>query len=419
MKEKQYGFNRRSFLRSMSAAGLGSVLAAGKILADTNEPNTAKAKKPKKLQKEQPPQIPKRRLGKTGIEVPCLALGTMFNVVDKQIVLRKALQWGMTYWDTANSYGYGNSELGIGKFLAKNPELRKELFIATKASGANKIEDVEDRLQTSLKRMNTNYIDIYYGIHGCSDPALLTDQLKQWAQKAKERKLIKFFGFTTHTNMAQCLMAASKLDWIDAIMTSFNFRYMQDKDMQTAVDACHKAGIAIIAMKTQGQGQDQNTFTAEDKKLTEHFIKRGFTEGQAKLKVILDDKRISAVCIGRDNISHLMLNIAAAFDKTKLSRTDKATLNRYAQATASGYCAGCASNCESALPGMPCIRDIMRYLMYHNSYGDRTGARELFAQIPASTRNRLLDIDYRTAEALCPQNMPIGSFVAEAVSKLS
>jgi predicted aldo/keto reductase-like oxidoreductase len=57
--------------------------------------------------------------------------------------------------------------------------------------------------------------------------------------------------------------------------------------------------------------------------------------------------------------------------------------------------------------------------MYYNSYGDRERARKLFAQIPGNVRNKLLNIDYSSAEAHCPQHLPIGKLIAEAVSKLA
>jgi len=235
--KKQNKIDRRSFLKAMGAAGLGSVVTSAKIKAGPNEPPTEKTQDPKL------PQVPKRKLGKTGIEVPCLAVGTMFDVGENQIVLIKALQWGVSYWDSAYGYSGGNSELGIGKFLSRNPELRKDLFITSKASSARKeptpqaiVKKAEERLQASLKRMNTNYIDLYYGVHGLSDPAQLDDELRRWAENAKKRKLIRFFGFSTHRNMAQCLEAAAKLDWIDDVMTSYNYRLMQDAEMQAAVD---------------------------------------------------------------------------------------------------------------------------------------------------------------------------------------
>ncbi|MBA7708462.1 hypothetical protein ES703_117361 [subsurface metagenome] len=89
------------------------------------------------------------------------------------------------------------------------------------------------------------------------------------------------------------------------------------------------------------------------------------------------------------------------------------------EATCDGYCAGCANICNSALPDTPYVSDIMRYLMYYNSYGDKERARGLFAQIPGSVRNRLLNTDYSLAEARCPQHLPIAKLVAEAVSKLA
>ncbi len=106
-------------------------------------------------------------------------------------------------------------------------------------------------------------------------------------------------------------------------------------------------------------------------------------------------------------------------NKTKLTQADRDALNEYAQATCSTYCAGCAHICDSALPDTPYISDIMRYLMYYNSYGDMDRARELFAQIPAGVRNRLLGTDYSLAETRCPQHLPIAKLVAEAVNKLA
>jgi len=58
-------------------------------------------------------------------------------------------------------------------------------------------------------------------------------------------------------------------------------------------------------------------------------------------------------------------------------------------------------------------------LMYYNSYGERDTARQLFAQIPEDARNKLLTIDYSLAQSRCPQHLPIGKLVAEAVSKLA
>ena len=410
MKEKENKINRRNFLKTMSATGLVPAFAGVRTAFASNESDVTE-----KTQKTKLPQVPRRKLGKTGVEVACLSLGGGFNLVENQTILRKTLQWGINYWDTTPAYAGGNSELGIGKFLSKQPDLRKKLFIATKASYAKTVADVENRLQGSLKRLQTKYIDLYYGGYMLSDPAELTDELKQWVEGAKKRGLIRLFGFTTHTNMARCLTAAAKLGWIDAIMTAYNFRLMQDTEMRTAIEACHKAGVSLIAMKTQGK----EITTEEDKKLTRHFLQRGFTEGQAKIKVVLEDKKFSSACVKMESVAILTSNVAAVLDKTKLTQVDMEVFAEYAQATCSGYCAGCAEICDTVLPNVPYVRDIMRYLTYYNSYGERDKAKELFAQIPGKARNKLLSTDYSVAEARCPQRLPIGKLVAEAVSKLT
>jgi aryl-alcohol dehydrogenase-like predicted oxidoreductase len=432
MKEKHNKIDRRDFLKTVPAAALGSVLASTKANA-MGDPNKAAA--PEKKQQTKYPQVPRRKLGKTGVDVPVLSLGMMFNVVESQIVLRKTLDWGANYWDTANGYSGGNSELGIGKFLSKNPKVRKNVFIVSKATSAGKeptsqarVKKVEERLQTSFERMNTNYIDLYYGIHGIDDPTQLDEPLRRWAENAKKEGRIRLFGFSTHKNMVACLNKAARLDWIDAVMTTYNFRLMCDKEMTSAIDACHKAGIGIIAMKTVGltprgrkllEPNGKGIETEQETRFLSHFLKRGFTPGQAKIKAVLEDERISSACVKMQNVALVTSNATAVVDKTKLSAADMGVLAEYAKATCSGYCAGCSSICERALSGMPYVSDIMRYLMYYNSYGDQDIARELFAQIPADVRNKLLSIDYKPAEAKCPQNMPIGNLMAEAAQKLA
>jgi hypothetical protein len=418
MGKEQNKINRRNFLKTVGVLGIGSAIASVKARADINEPNTAQ-----KIEEAKFPELPRRKLGKTGIEIPVMANGLMFDILENQVILRANLQHNVTYWDTAHGYNGGNSEIGIGTFLKKNPEIRQKLFIVTKASGVEGRKDtvaeqLEQRLQESLKRMSIDYIDLYYGVHGCDNPDFqLTEQMQKWAEGAKKRKLIRFFGFSTHANMEKCLMAASKLDWIDGIMTSYNIVLMRRPEMQEAVQACHEAGVGLIAMKVL-LGVQKRQPEAEDKMVT-HFINKGYTREQALIKAVLEDKRITSACIRMENVTLLRSNVAAVLDKTKLTRQDRLALDSYAKAVSTGYCAGCGNICDHTLPDTPCVSDIMRYLMYHNSYGDRDGARELFAQIPAGVRSRLLAADYSLAEARCPQRLPIAELVTEAVRKLA
>jgi uncharacterized protein len=402
-------FNRRNFLRTIGAAGLGSVLAS-QAKADPNEPNAAGEK-----QQGETPQVPTRKFGKTGVDVSALSLGAI-QLIDTPVILTSSLKWGVTHWDTAPVYTNGNSETCIGKYFAANPDMRKKIFLATKGSGAHDAAGLEEKLQASMKKMNTSYIDVFYGIHGLNDVSQLTDDVKTWAENAKKKGVIKYFGFTTHSNMAKSLYESSKLGWVDAILTTYNFRLTKDPLMQKAIDACHKAGIALTAMKTQ---KSVKVETDEDKKLIEHFSAKGFTEGQAKIKAVMEDERIASVSVGMNSVAHISENVAAMLDKTKLAQDDKDVLAEYASATCSGYCAGCAHICDAAVAGVSNINDVMRSLMYHNSYGDTQLAKQTFAQIPADVRARLLTADYRLAEQRCPQRMPIAKLIREAVEKLA
>ena len=411
--EKHKNIDRRSFLKSAGGVGIGSIFAA-QTKAQTKNSNNIENKYP---------QVPRRKLGKTGVEVSSLVLGAHFNFMDKQIVLRKALDWGVNFWDTAANYGGGNSELGIGKFLSKNPHLRKQLFISTKptdiVTSFPDMADIEMHLRSSLGRMNTSYVDLYFGIHGMFNPAQLNDELRQWVADAKQREVIRYFGVSFHKNLVQNLMAVSKHDWIDAVMVNYNFRLRQDKRLSAAIDRCHKAGIGLIAIKTQGARAGLSIETEEDKKFIGHFTGRGFTQGQAKLKVVLQDEKFTAAAVGMQNVALLTENVAAVLDKTKLTKTDFKTFDQYAQATCNGYCGGCAHICDSALPDVPYVSDIMRYLMYYNGYGETERAKELFTKIPSPVRSKLLSADYSLAEARCPQKLPIRELVSEAVSKLA
>lgn len=419
MAQKKVQLNRRGFLKKIGAVSaapflikLSNVWAATEKSGESNEPNLPDPNSPPEIKSK----IPLRNLGKTGIKVPCLSLGA--NRLDSIIILKAAIQNDVTYFDTASSYVGGNSEATIGKLLESDSKLRKKIFLATKASQARTPEQMEQLLRDSLENMKTDYVDLYH-FHGLSDPSAMTDDLKKWVEKVKKEKKIKFFGFSTHSNMPQCMTAAAKLGWVDAIMTSYNFRLMLDDDMKKAVDTCQKAGVGLIAMKTLGlRVRGGGTFTDEEKKVYQHFVEKGYTELQARIKSILQDGKIASACIGMKSVSELQENIKAVTVKKELTRSDRQVLRDYARSTKSDYCAGCAEVCSPACPEMPYIAEVMRYMMYYNSYGDLKLAKENFAMLPAAARAKLLTADYSLAEKRCPNSLPIAKIIHQAAKTL-
>jgi hypothetical protein len=93
-------------------------------------------------------------------------------------------------------------------------------------------------------------------------------------------------------------------------------------------------------------------------------------------------------------------------------------LRQYARETRSDYCCGCAAICESAVDGDIPIGDVMRYLMYARSYGDRHRGRKYFQKIPLNIRQQMEGVDYGPAEQRCPQKMAIGKLMREALKEL-
>ena len=408
MKENNKKYSRRTFLKTAGAAGLGSLAAS---LSSSAEASTGLI-----AANQEPIIVPKRPFGKTGENVAVLSLGGMFDIPNNQLLLKQAVKWGVTYWDTANSYGGGRSEKGIGKYLSRYPEDRKKIFLVTK-SGAWTTGGMTSHLEKSLRRMRTDYIDLFF-VHGISSIDEMDDDVRAWGEKAKSRGQIRFFGFSTHSNMASCLIEAPALGWIDGIMMTYNYRLMHDDSMRAAVDACSEAGIGLTAMKTQG-GRQVRTDTETELQLAGRFVKKGFTPGQAKMKAVWENSQIASICSQMPNMSLLMTNTAAAVNKTRLGAADKKLLRRYAHETVSDYCAGCTEICEPVMANRVPIGNIMRYLMYARSYGDLALAIEGFRSIPSSLRRQLARLDYTDAERRCPRNLAIGKLMREAVDELS
>ena len=146
---------------------------------------------------------------------------------------------------------------------------------------------------------------------------------------------------------------------------------------------------------------------------------KGLTMGQAKLKAVWDDHRIASICSHMSNMKILMANVSAAKKNAEFSSQDNLLLNQYAHETASKYCAGCASMCESEIDFQIPISDIMRYLMYARCYGESERAKSAFNGLPSKVRRQMKNIDYREVERKCPQRMQIGRLMKEAAIELA
>jgi len=407
---KEYGgmqkkeLSRRDFLKAVGVAGIASgifPLEAAAVKDGENQQQTV---------------IQMRPFGKTGRFVSMLSLGGMFDTPSNQLLLRQALRWGVTYWDTADCYGGGRSEEGIGKYFSRYPEDRKKVFLVTK-SDARDPEGMTRLLNGSLNRLKTTTIDLYF-IHGIHSISEMDEQMRAWVEHRKSEGKIRLFGFSTHSNMESCMLGAARLGWIDGIMMTYNYRLMHTQEMKQAVDACQNAGIGLTAMKTQGGGQVR-TNTETELQLAGRFLQKGFTDGQAKLKAVWENPSIASICSQMPNLTLLMTNVAAAMNRITISSGDMHLLEQYARETESAYCSGCVHICEPAIGGRIPIGEIMRCLMYSRSYGDRERAVTLYHKLGPHLQERIEKEDFSIVENHCPRRMPIGRLMKEALHEFA
>lgn len=403
MESEKRCMDRRTFLKATGAGGASLALSGGLVesaLAVDNQQNNSNRK------------MPARTLGKSGLQVPILGLGGALDWTTNQNLLRMCFNMGVTFWDTADGYGNGNSEVGIGQYLAKYPEDRKKLFIATKAMNKYDPKQISDSIDSSLKNMNTDYIDLfhYFNINSAD---MFSPEIRQLAEQKKKEGKIRLFGLTSHLfNGAQFLTQIADAGWFDAVMIVLNYVQMQKDEIKKGLDALTKAGVGIIAMKTQVKNVNTEE-TPEQLKALEHFMQKGYTLEQAKLKAVWSDESIASACSNITNMTILKDNVVAATDNVKLSSGDFKVLNRLAGATRSSYCAGCG-RCIAVMGAESRIPDIMRYMMYYHGYGERDHARKLFRELPGALRGRLATMDYSPAEAACPHRIQIGKVMMEA-----
>ncbi|HSO86204.1 MAG TPA: aldo/keto reductase [Draconibacterium sp.] len=239
MKTKD--FTRRDFIKTTGAATAGIILAP--TVACSSSPFDSKG-------------LPTAILGKTGVRIPLMVmgLGSRFMAVSEEKgleILEAALANGFYYWDTAADYKNDNqfSEERIGKILAP---VRSKIFLSTKV-GERKADDAKRTVETSLKRLNTDYIDLYQ-VHSITTE----DEVKQFGaadgvlpvlQKYKEQGVIRHIGFTGHTSASAMKLAAEMYDF-DTMLIAMNHQQKGEKFEENPVQFAASKGMGVLAMKT-------------------------------------------------------------------------------------------------------------------------------------------------------------------------
>lgn len=385
---------RRRFLRT-AVASASAMGAAATPLAALTLDEGAKAS-------SQAAGIPTRPFGNSGLQVPILHLGTAQRLdprYDK--LMHRCFAAGVNWLDTALAYGRGASHRAIANFLTQIDD-RKALWLTSK-SWAQDVAGLRAGIDQALDELGTDYLDLYL-MHAVDDPAMLDRQYLALGDALKASGKTRFFGFSCHDgNVVELLNRAAETGGIDAILFRYNFRRYGDLALNRAIDACHRKGIAMLAMKTQGAVPKEIESVVE-------LRSQNFTLGQAKLKSVWADERIASICSEMDSVALVRENVAAARSEVSLSAEESHQLNQLAAFTAAYACNGCKHLCEGAVAGKLAIAAPLRYLMYHECYGKTERARELYRALPAAARacsEPELERDLAQASRVCPQGIDI------------
>ena len=192
------------------------------------------------------------RLGKTNLEVNKNGFGALpiqrRNEKDSIEILKTAYDNGINFYDTARFYT--DSEEKLGKAF-KN--IRENIYIATK-TGMESSEEFWKDLETSLKELKTDYIDLYQ-FHNISFCPKKDDELYKAMLEAKNQGLINHIGITTH----KITIAHEALESGLYETLQYPFSYLSGSDELEIVKKCEKLDVGFIAMKAMGGGLLKNS----------------------------------------------------------------------------------------------------------------------------------------------------------------
>lgn len=196
-------------------------------------------------------------LGKTGLKVNKNGFGALpiqrISKEDAVVLLQKAFQNGINYFDTARAYSDSEEKMG-----AALHEVRDQIIISTKTAAQNGKDFWKD-LEMSLEKLQTDYIDLYQ-FHNpafCPKPGDGSG-LYEAALEAKEQGKIRHIGITNHR------IAVAKEAVLSGLYETlqFPFSYLASEEEVELVELCRQKEVGFIAMKGLAGGLIHNSASA-------------------------------------------------------------------------------------------------------------------------------------------------------------
>lgn len=348
--------SRREFLSAGSAGLMLPVVGAGSKMGLWDEAGAKSGASEVKLDY--------KVLGRTGLKVTTVGMGCM--ITSDGSVVERAVDAGINYFDTARSYQHGNNERMVGAALGAK---RKQVVLSTKTHAPDKAT-MQQHLETSLRELNTDYIDIWY-LHGRSSGTDITDDMIEVQQAAKKAGKIRFAGVSTHGGQEQLIPWMVQKGVFDVVLSAYNFS--MGPGMETAIATAAKAGMGVVAMKVMAGGKrDVRPGSAMYEKLTRPGAML------AALKWVVKNPYVATTIPSMTDMDQLEENLKAM--ASPLSASDEKVLAAHLEMIGPGYCRMCGQCDGTCKKGLP-VADVLRFLTYADGYGQFALGRERFSEL--------------------------------------
>jgi len=203
--------------------------------------------------------LPKRSFGRANESVTMLGLGGWhlgeMNERDAQATIERAMEGGVRFFDSAESYQNGGSERYLGKFLV--PKYRDDIYLMSKTTAPN-AKIARQHLEQSLKRLNVDQMDLWQ-MHAVTSPedvdrrinAGLLDVMEQALVEGKTRHI----GFTGHTDPAAHQRVLEVTDIFHTVQCPVNVADVHYKSfVLNVLPIVVERNMGVIAMKTLANG---------------------------------------------------------------------------------------------------------------------------------------------------------------------
>jgi hypothetical protein len=253
--------------------------------------------------------LPKKILGRTGLEVTRLGIGGAYCETVEGY--QQAMDSGVNYIDTARAYRGGEDEKVIGEALVG----RRQDFILASKTGARDADGARRDLETSLRLLKTDCIDIYQLHHLNTAPerqqALGPDGALEAVLKAREQGLIRYIGVTGH-DWPQ-IQQAVDTGVFDTVLCWYNCAMQEAEESVFIAAEDHDTGVVIM-----NAGRNDRLFNGPDAPVPEQFY-----------RYVLDHQRVALTIMGLRDVARFVHVAAALADDVGIAPDEKATLEAY------------------------------------------------------------------------------------------